>query len=239
MSLSNFNNVFVMTNILAIDTSSPRCATALMTDDLFIKRISDAERQSAQRVLPMIAELLEEAGIKLSELSAIAVMSGPGSFTGLRIGIGVTQGLSMALSIPVIALSSLAVTAVAAIREASCQQVLVCETARNGEVYFAAYLKSKRLGVELIGSEQLSNPESIQLSYTLGEFEQWSPVGNGWASREEIQSALECKLHEGVILPGVSIEDLCELAKLRIAAGETISADQLKPNYVKEQLDYS
>lgn len=227
-----------MNNILAIDTSLAKCTVAISTGGSLLQCSSELDRQSAQRVLPMLSELLSGAELKLSELDLITVMAGPGSFTGLRIGIGVAQGLSMANSIPAIALSSLAVTAMAAIRESSASQILVSEKARDGEVYFAAYRQSASLGVELLGDEQVAIPKLLEMAADAPKLDAWCAVGSGWMDREEIQNSLNCVLEGGTIEPEVKISDLCELAKLRYAAGEAVSAEQLRPNYVKEQLHY-
>ena len=227
-----------MINILAIDTSSAKCTVAISSGDFLFQRSSELDRQSAQRVLPMLSELLSNAELKLSDLDLIAVMAGPGSFTGLRIGIGVAQGLSMARSIPAIALSSLAVTAMAVIRETAASQVLVSEKAREGEVYFAAYRQSATLGVELVGEEQVAVPKLLIMAADVQGLDPWCTAGNGWADREEIRNSLNCLLEEVTIQPEVKISDLCELAKLRYTAGEAVNAEQLRPNYVKEQLHY-
>lgn len=230
----------MMNNILAIDTSLAKCTVAISTGDSLFQRSSELDRQSAQRVLPMLSELLCSAQLKLSEIDLIAVMAGPGSFTGLRIGIGVAQGLSMANSTPAIALSSLAVTALAAIRQSSASQILVSEKAREGEVYFAAYRESEKLGVQLIGNEQVATPERLELAAEQGAHgDSWCAAGGGWADREEIQTRLDCVLKGRTIEPEVKISDLCELATLRNAAGEAVSAELLRPNYVKEQLHYA
>ena len=228
-----------MNNILAIDTSLAKCTVAVSTGDSLLQRSSDFDRQSAQRILPMISELLRSADLQLAELDLIAVMAGPGSFTGLRIGIGVAQGLSMANSTPAIPISSLAVSAMAALRESSACNILVSEMAREGEVYFAAYRQSESLGVELLGKEQVAVPAQLQMSAEAAKIESWCAVGSGWAQRESIQQGLDCMVGGDTIEPEVRISDLCELAKLRHALGESENAEQLRPNYVKEQLDYS
>ncbi|PCJ24562.1 MAG: tRNA (adenosine(37)-N6)-threonylcarbamoyltransferase complex dimerization subunit type 1 TsaB [SAR86 cluster bacterium] len=230
--------MFMMKNILAIDTSSQKCSVAVSTNNQLFQQSSELERQSAQRILPMVAELLVDAKFSLPQLDLIAVIAGPGSFTGLRIGIGVAQGLSAANSTPVIALSSLAVTAMAANRMSSFSQFFVSEVAREREIYFAAYRISKRLGVELCGHEQVSVPELLQPPHEAIKGEPWCAVGKGWANRVEIQSRLNCPIENTIIEPEVNMSDICKLAELRFAAGDAVSAELLRPNYVKDKLDY-
>lgn len=227
-----------MNTILTIDTSSPRCSIALLHNSQLIDRISDSQRQSAQRVLPMISELMSDAGIGFSQLDLIASVAGPGSFTGVRIGVAVAQGLSMSNDdIPVLALSSLATMAMAAFEESEGYQVLVSEEAREGELYFAAYQRSELLGVELIGKEQVGPPERLA-ALPENRAEEWKAVGNGWSRQEEISSALACRIAGNPWVPQISSQILVNLAGKRLTAGKTTNAEQLRPNYVKDQLDY-
>jgi len=124
-------------SILLIDTSASRCAVGLAADVLH-QRFGEEERKSAQNLLPLVAEITQSADIALNNLSAVAVMAGPGSFTGLRIGVGVAQALAMANKTPGIALSNLAVLALAAAEESELDTFLVALAARGGEFYFAA-----------------------------------------------------------------------------------------------------
>ncbi len=229
----------MMTDILTIDTSSDNCSVALMHSGKLTDRISESKRQSAQRVLPMISELLAQAGSSLAELDLIAVVAGPGSFTGVRIGVAVAQGLSMTQDKPVIALSSLALTAMATVKQSKNNYVLVCEEAREREVYFAAYRKSEKLGVELLGNEQVAVPELLQVLPENTLEQQWDMVGNGWTRQSDIQKRLGCRVSDKIISPIISSEIIVQLATLRFDAGEAVTAEQLRPNYVKEQLNYS
>jgi tRNA threonylcarbamoyladenosine biosynthesis protein TsaB len=89
-----------MPNILAIETSSETASCALLRGDAVISRVSNGVRTHSQSVLPMIQELLAEAGISLQECDAVAYGSGPGSFTGVRTACGVAQGWRSAASCP-------------------------------------------------------------------------------------------------------------------------------------------
>ena len=98
-----------MTSILAIETSTEACSVALHCISGTISRYAEEPRSHTQLLMPMIESVLSEAGIKPTELDAIGVAIGPGSFTGLRIGFAATQGLAFGLDIPVIPVSSLEV----------------------------------------------------------------------------------------------------------------------------------
>ncbi len=79
--------------ILAIDTATENCSVALLVNDQVISRSEVAPRDHTKKVLPMVDEVLKEAGLTLQDLDALAFGRGPGSFTGVRIGIGIAQGL--------------------------------------------------------------------------------------------------------------------------------------------------
>lgn len=227
-----------MTTILTIDTSSPNCAVALRIDGLLIERVSEAQRQSAQRILPMISECLSEAGIVIADLDYMVVVAGPGSFTGVRIGVAVAQGLSLTADIPVVPLSALALVALASLSESKATGVLVSEPAREGEVYFAAYRRSSALGVELIGREQVAQIAELEALPAAVRSEDWCLAGKAWNERAAILAQLGCAAESLPITPRITSAQIAQLGELRFVAGEAVAAAQLRPNYVKEQLEY-
>jgi tRNA threonylcarbamoyladenosine biosynthesis protein TsaB len=89
-----------MAKILAIDSSSKLCAVGLINGDAVTSYQSPTQKAAAQSLLPLIQRLLSEATLSIRDLDAIAVRAGPGSFTGIRIGVGIAQGLSEANSTP-------------------------------------------------------------------------------------------------------------------------------------------
>ena len=221
--------------ILLIDTSASRCAVGLAADVLY-QRFGEEERKSAQNLLPLVAEIAQSADIALNNLSAVAVMAGPGSFTGLRIGVGVAQALAMANKTPGMALSNLAVLALAAAEESELDTFLVALAAREGEFYFAAYTLDENLGVRLVGKEQVAPADQLIMPEGL---EEAALVGDVWASEESLRLLAAGSLARASHFnPGVSLEIMAKLAAKRLAAGLVGDASSLRPNYVKEQLDY-
>ena len=97
--------------ILAFDTATEACSAALLIDNELISRFEIAPRRHAELILPMIEEVMVQAEIKVTQLDAIAVGCGPGSFTGVRIATGVAQGIAFAADLPVIPISTLAAIA--------------------------------------------------------------------------------------------------------------------------------
>jgi tRNA threonylcarbamoyladenosine biosynthesis protein TsaB len=100
--------------LLALDTGSPLVSVALARDGAVVAARSVEQERSSTRLLEMVREVLDEAGIGAGDLGGIAVLRGPGSFTGLRIGLATALGLHQALGLPATALPSLPVLAAAA-----------------------------------------------------------------------------------------------------------------------------
>jgi len=121
--------------LLALDTSTENCSLALWLDGEVISRQELAGQRHSDLLLPMLEALLGDAGITLNALDGIAFGAGPGSFTGLRIGCGVAQGLALGADLPVLGISTLLALAAAAPGE----RVIACLDARIGEIYHAAY----------------------------------------------------------------------------------------------------
>ncbi|MFK7863921.1 MAG: tRNA (adenosine(37)-N6)-threonylcarbamoyltransferase complex dimerization subunit type 1 TsaB [Pseudohongiellaceae bacterium] len=227
-------------NILALDASSSKCSVALTLEGRTLVRSASNPRQAAQLLLPMTRELLSESKLELQQLDAIAVASGPGSFTGLRIAIGVAQGLSLAANLPVVPLSNLAILSFMALENCDKDAALACLEARDGEVYFAAYRRDLGLGVKLIGVEQVAQISELEIeSLASVEPNCWIAVGDAFAEPQRIEQRTGIEASVGIVHGELAIEQLCKLASLQFAAGKSVPSEEVQPNYIKEQLDYS
>jgi tRNA threonylcarbamoyladenosine biosynthesis protein TsaB len=131
-------------NILALDTSTEACSVAIWSDGAVTDRF-EYGTQHSERILAMVDELLAESGFALARFDAIAFGRGPGSFTGLRIGAGVAQGLAFGADIPVTPISSLAALA----QGVDAPRVLAAFDARMNQVYCGAYVKNAQGIIEL------------------------------------------------------------------------------------------
>lgn len=136
-----------MEYILNIETATKNCSVALAKDGKTIvcKEIAEEGYSHAERLHVFIEEIIKEAGITLNDLSAIAVSQGPGSYTGLRIGVSAAKGLCYALDIPLIAVDTL--QALASQVAISNGLIIPMIDARRMEVYsavFAPNLERKR-----------------------------------------------------------------------------------------------
>ncbi len=217
--------------LLAIDTSSSICVLGIRSGgDTWVDE-SDLGRTHSQEILPRIEALLAKSGIKKSELSALVYGQGPGSFTGLRIGVGVVQGLAYGLGIPVVGISSLACLA---------QQVLtgqgtgalVALAARNTEVYFGAYEQLNE-GVSLVGHEGVF--EAGQLPAQDSAIT-WTAVGGGWIYEELLLHASQVSVDRILLETELKANDLLDLGELALAAGRAKPASEALPEYLREQV---
>ena len=127
--------------VLALDTSSPGGAVALLRDDEpAVERAGDPALSHAERLPRAIADVLAEAGLPPSALDLLAVASGPGAFTGLRVGLATVQGLALALDRPAIGVSALAAAAWRAFAGEPAMAVCgVWLDAARGDVFAAAF----------------------------------------------------------------------------------------------------
>lgn len=213
--------------ILALDTSASACSVALMQDNELLQLHDVAPLQQAQLILPMIQQILQMGNSQLSELSALAFGSGPGSFTGVRIAASVIQGLAFATELPVIKISSLAATAQAAYQDLGWKKLLVAMDARISEVYFGAYQVNAGGYVELVGVESISTPEKI--SFPAGN--DWYGVGNAW---EVYPIAYQPLAIDATRLPMAAA--IAGLAKNKFLNNECIALDQALPSYLRNNV---
>ncbi len=182
--------------ILAIDTATEACSVALHRDGVVTQRLEITAGHS-RRVLGMAQTLLRQSGLALDELDALAVDVGPGSFTGVRIGLGVAQGLAYGAGLKVIPVGALEALAYAVSPEPSDSPkpdsprppdspepsepdssplVLAAIDARMGQVYYALYRTPPGNEPQAILPPALSAPERLRIGKRRGII----GAGSGW-----------------------------------------------------------
>ncbi len=226
-----------MSNILAIDSSHAFCSVALNCDGRIDSLNSAEPRQHAQELLPMIEELLARNHLAIPELDAIAVVSGPGSFTGLRIGAGVAQGLALGAQLPVLGVSSLAIMAYKAAIVLHETAILVTMKARDGELYSALYNVQQGNAV-LVGDERVGGIESIPFS-AIKDGEKVILVGD---AQDLVKQACAAKgLPELRTYEETCVSDAATLGVMAVEKyrrGEGVQPALALPVYLKDQMDY-
>ena len=219
--------------ILAIDTATEACSVALSIDGVISERYEVAGREHTQKLMPQVASLLADAGVNFSQLDGIACGIGPGSFAGLRIGVGYVKGLALALDRPVFGVSSLAMLALRALRETGAERALAAIDARMGEVYFCAYRASAEAGVVALAAPQVCAPSKVPAQ----DSARYVATGSGWATHApallSVIGVTPVAIHADA-LPQAS--DALRLALPELAAGRGISADALVPLYLRDKV---
>jgi tRNA threonylcarbamoyladenosine biosynthesis protein TsaB len=133
-----------MSYFLLIETSQKPCSVALAKNDLIVSNLETFEEKAHTSNLPVfIKKIMEDAGLEFNQLSAVAVSKGPGSYTGLRIGVSAAKGICYGADLPLIAIDTLKIMCYNAISSFSNidNNVLLCPMidARRMEVYYAIY----------------------------------------------------------------------------------------------------
>jgi tRNA threonylcarbamoyladenosine biosynthesis protein TsaB len=122
-------------NILALDTCISSCSVALISNNILIKTICEnTPSRQAECLIPLIQQILHETNLDFAQLTALALTIGPGSFTGVRIGISATQGIKLVTKLPVIQLGTLEVLA-RNVNNSESLPIMATLNASRGEVY--------------------------------------------------------------------------------------------------------
>jgi tRNA threonylcarbamoyladenosine biosynthesis protein TsaB len=121
--------------VLAVDTCLGACSAAVIDDDRVLAAVSEPMMRGHQeRLAPMVEALMARAGVGFSRLDRVAVTVGPGSFTGLRVGLAFAKGMATALDIPCVGVGSLE-----ALASGETGRIIACADARHGQLYWQAF----------------------------------------------------------------------------------------------------
>ncbi|PSV46431.1 tRNA (adenosine(37)-N6)-threonylcarbamoyltransferase complex dimerization subunit type 1 TsaB [Photobacterium sp. GB-36] len=224
------------TKILAVDTATENCSVALLMGDEVISRCEYAPREHTTKILPMVDTVLAEAGIKLNQLDALAYGQGPGSFTGVRIGIGIAQGLAFGADLPMVGVSTLAAMAQGTFRVHQADNVLSAIDARMGEIYWGQYQRKTDGDWQIIGAEQVIVPEALVESVQT-ESGIWLTAGTAWEVYADTLAKLPFEMQQGSVLYPDS-QDMVHLAKFAFARGESVSAEVASPVYLRDTVTW-
>ncbi len=217
--------------ILALETATEACSAALNIDGEIRERFEIAPRGHSALILPMLESLLTEADISLRQLDALAFGRGPGAFTGVRIGVGVAQGVAFGADLPVLPVSTLA--ALAQATEAG--QVLAAIDARMDEVYWGQYRRDAQGLMRLQGEECVVTPDATPRVSGEG----WLGAGSGWAAYGDGLRARHAGRLTGATpdaLPHAAA--VSQLAVDAFATGEAVSAEQALPVYLRDKVTW-
>lgn len=218
--------------ILAIDTATEACSVALFDDGICHEIYEVIPRQHTERVIPMVDEILGNANMTLSNLDALAFNCGPGSFTGVRVGTSVTQGLAFSANLPVIPVSSLAALAQLAYREENKQNVLSAIDARMNEMYWACYHLEEGI-MKLVTSEQVSPSSKVEANGT------WHCIGSGWDTfKDELEQTTKVNIISSSEECFPHAQDIAVLAADLYQQNKMVRAEDAIPTYVRDEVTW-
>ncbi len=222
--------------ILAIDTATENCSVALLVNDRVISRSEVAPRDHTKKVLPMVDEVLKEAGLTLQDLDALAFGRGPGSFTGVRIGIGIAQGLAFGADLPMIGVSTLAAMAQASYRLHGATNAAVAIDARMGEVYWARYTRQENGEWAGVDAECVIPPARLA-EEAQADDKTWTKAGTGWDTYQEDLGKLPFNVTSGDVLYPDS-QDIVILAEQELKKGNTVPVEESSPVYLRDNVTW-
>ncbi|AFL76119.1 tRNA (adenosine(37)-N6)-threonylcarbamoyltransferase complex dimerization subunit type 1 TsaB [Thiocystis violascens] len=219
--------------LLAIDTSGDACSAALLIDGKIEQLFETAPRRHGERILPMMQDLLDRAGLRVNALDALAFGCGPGSFTGVRIAAAVIQGAAFGADLPVLPVSTLGALAQGQFRRGGQRRLLTALDARMGEVYWGCFEVGEDGLAAPRGEEAVCPPDRVELPANHG----WYGVGSGWAAHTASLTA-----RVGDALAGVNSDALCEardiviMAAAQLHAGRQVSPELAAPVYLRDRV---
>jgi tRNA threonylcarbamoyladenosine biosynthesis protein TsaB len=228
-------------NYLAIDASTEACSVALQVNDKLYSRYDICPQSHSLQLLPMVDEVLTEAGIKLSQCHGLIFGRGPGSFTGVRIGVGVAQGLAFSANLPVIGVSSLQAMAQLAFMQGKVEGqesgVISAIDARMGEIYNGYFMLDEHNIMQPQCAETVIAPEQLaqQLSTVVRNAEYG--VGSAWDAYEEVLSSLKSNTGSpDILFP--SAEAMLAIGINLLEQGKGVAAEDAQPVYVRDTVSW-
>lgn len=219
--------------ILAIDTSTESCSVATWNQGEILSLSEFCPREHAQRILPMVQQILASSDTHLNQINALAFSRGPGSFTGVRIGIGISQGLALGADLPMLGISSLQTMAQGAWRVTRAKRVLAAIDARMGEVYWGQFERQEDDHWHESEREVLLSPAQA-LKRAQGLQGNWAFVGTGWQTYGNLAMGSTLSVRDGKML-SPQAEDMLPLALLAWKQGLEVAVENSALIYLRNE----
>ncbi len=214
-----------------MDTATEACSVALQSGDEVIGRFAELGRSHAQQILGMVQAVLAEGQVSLSMLDALAAGVGPGSFTGVRIGVAVAQGLAFGAGLRVVPVTTLEALAFKLVLGGA-GRAAACLDARMGEVYWGCFAADSARGLTALDIARVAPPESVRLP-TIGEYQ---GIGRGFSAYPQLASLPASR---STAAQAGALPDAVEIARLgtrRLRLGEGMDPADLRPVYLRDKV---
>jgi tRNA threonylcarbamoyladenosine biosynthesis protein TsaB len=218
--------------LLAVETATEACSAALYLEGEIYQRFSIAPQQHTRLILPMIDELMAEAGLRPQHLDGLAFGCGPGSFTGIRIATGIIQGLAFAADLPVVPVSTLAALAQDCFNQASHDVVFAAIDARLAEIFWGVYQRNAYGVAELVGEEAVLPATEITFPARIGV-----GIGSAWsiyADRLTAKLGSYLQQIENIEFPQASV--VAQLGVYGLQHQQAVTAEQAQPVYLRDKV---
>ena len=219
--------------VLGIDTSGPWCSAALLRGPDRYERRAEVGSAHSEHLLAMIAAVLDDAGLALADCDALAFAAGPGSFTGLRVGCAVAQGLAFGASLAVAPIGTLDAIAFSLhdFEPTAAQTVLVAQDARMGELYWSLIERTGDV-LRTIVAPALAAPARLREALAAGP-----PIdlgcGNAWTLHADALAGLVPRV---VVRETADAVDVAALGVLAVRDGRLVPAEMAGPIYVRNDV---
>ena len=223
-------------NYLAIDASTEACSVALSFQGKLYQRFDLCPQSHSLMLLPMVDDVLKEANCQLADLDGLIFGQGPGSFTGIRIGVGVAQGLAFAAELPVVGVSTLQAMAQQAFRKHQQSDVIAAIDARMGEIYSNYFTVDGKGLMQSIAADVVIAPEKAAEHYQHIN-EACYGVGTGWDAYQE-KLTLEKLNPESPEILFPDAVDMLTLGTEWFAQGLAVTAEHAQPVYVRDTVSW-
>ena len=221
--------------ILAIDTATEGCSVCLWQDGESLSQLEVQARKHAELILPMIDNILDQAGVGLSQLDALAFGRGPGAFTGVRIATGVIQGIAYGTDLPVVPISTLRALAQRVYSEQHADKVVSAFDARMQEVYIGAFKLDADALMQPVMDEMVIKPDQLKFNQVIDA--DWVGAGSGWAVYENaLTTSLGTELKHIYTDMITRADEIAVLAVTDYKLGKAVAADQALPVYLRNEV---
>lgn len=214
-------------NILAIDSTFDTCSIALLYKGKIFNKCSFSEKQHLEKIFPIIEQCFLESGANLKDVDIVGFSCGPGSFSGIRVSIGIAQSLSFAVGLKLVSISSLLTLAQRVYRKFGIKKVLIASDAKMGKIYSACYKFQNGcwFGKK---TESMIFPEDFlkKINHLRGK---WAIAGTGWSIYPFLKKTI-LKLYEtDVIFPNAL--DMFPLIFYKLKKKKFICINDIQPIY--------
>jgi tRNA threonylcarbamoyladenosine biosynthesis protein TsaB len=217
--------------LLALDTSTDACSVAVLSGEDFFERHVVEPRAHTKILLPMIRDVLREAALEPSDLDALVLGNGPGSFIGMRISASVAQGICHAAGLSIVPVSSLAAIAAEIMHDSNAENVLIAQDARMSEIYVGRFRRDAD-GLPVSRGEE----EIVPLGIVGDVSPQTVVAGLAWHKYDDLVKANQERIAEVSLVTVPHARFLLALGQRDFNQGKGISPEALLPAYIRTKV---